>query len=189
MKKNEKTALLGSSLGSVLLIIAGLVLLFRPDFASAAVAVVAGWVLILVGGLGILISILSWPVLGPLEMAVCILDLGLGIYVLCNPLALAIILGLGLGSWLVIQGLSALREALKLKKADYSYVPNLVLAILMMGLGLVLIFSPLTTSRVIMSLCGIAMLVCGAVNLILRARATKLLQEDQRKRRIIDADE
>lgn len=189
MKKNEKSALLGNSFGSVLLVIAGLVLLFNPDFGSAAVAVIVGWALVIAGGLGILVSILSWPILGPLEIAVCILGLGVGVYLLRSPLSLASILGLGLGAWLVIQGASTLWEAWKLKKAGWGYTPNVVLAVLMVVLGLILIFAPLTTSRIIMSLCGLAMLVCGVVNLVVRARAAKLLQEEQRKRKIIDADE
>lgn len=189
MKKEGRKELLGSSLGSILLVLAGLVLLLHPDFGSAAVAAVIGWVLVIVGGLGILVSIVSWPVFGLPEIAACVLGLGLGIYILRNPLALATILGLGLGAWLVIQGGSALWEALRLKKAGFGCVPNLVLAVLMLGLGLVLIFSPLATSRLIMSLCGLAMLVCGVVNLILRAKAAKLLRQTQSNQRIVDADE
>lgn len=189
MDKIEKKALLGNCLGSVLLVIGGLVLLLRPDFGSAAVAVVIGWGLVAAGGLGLLVSIFSWPVLGALEIAVCVLGLGLGIYILRSPLSLASILGLGLGAWLVIQGCSTFWEGWKLKKAGWGYTPNMVLALAMAVLGLILFFSPLTTSRIIMSLCGLAMLVCGVGNLILRAKAAKRLQEYQRKRKIIDTDE
>lgn len=188
-EKDGKTALLGSSFGSVLLVAAGLILLFNPDFGSAAVAVIIGWILVAAGALGILVSILSWPVLGVPEILIFALGLGLGIYLLNNPLSLASILGFALGAWLAIQGIAALVEALRLKKAGYSFTADLVLALVMVVLGVVLIFSPLTTSRVVMCLCGLGMVVCGVMNLVVRARAAKLLQEYQRKRKIIDADE
>lgn len=188
MNRNEKAALLGNSIGSILLVAAGVVLVCHPDFGSAAIAAVIGWTLVIAGGLGILVSIMSWPVFGVLEIALCALGLGLGIYILRNPLALASVLGLALGAWLVIQGASAIWEGVTLKRQGSSAIPNLVLGLAMLGLGLILIFSPLTTSRIIMTLSGLAMIVCGVLNLIIRARSAKYLQENRRKQKIIDAD-
>ena len=42
-------------------------------------------------------------------------------------------------------------------------------------LGAVLLFVPLTTSRVLMTLAGLAMMGCGIFSLVIRSRTEKLL--------------
>lgn len=189
MKNRDKSALLRTVAASVCLIVAGFVLLLNPDLGSAAVAAIVGWVLTGLGAFGVLVCLLSWPVFGFLEIVLSILALGTGIYLLCEPLALASILGVCLGVYLAVQGAGALNEAWKLRKANVPCLANFVLAVLMLILGAVLVFSPLTTSRLIMGLCGLALLLCGTVNLVVRARAAKHLREDPSRARIIDADE
>ena len=190
MKKsgNAKSALLGNTIGSVLLILGGLVLLSDPDFGSAAVATVIGWVLIAAGALGLIVSVLSWPVFSVPEILLCLLGLGVGIYLVKNPLSLASILGFVLGAYLVIQGGGSLLECVKLRQNGFGFRPNLVLGAAMLVFGLILIFSPLAASQLIMTLCGLVMVVCGAANLVIRARAAKRLQQGG-KDKIIDADE
>lgn len=186
-EKSIKTLLLEKSIGSLLLIAAGLVLLFKPDFGSAAVAAVIGWSLIAMGVLGMVVSILSWPVFSIPEILLCVLGLGLGIYLVRNPLSLASILGLTLGVCLVVQGIGGLLDAGKLRRAGFGFVPDLVLALVMLGFGVLLLFFPLTASHLVMTLCGIVMIVCGVANLVLHARAAKWLRRESRK--IIDAEE
>lgn len=188
MKKKKKSALARAVLGPVCLIAVGLILLLNPDIGSAAISTILGWMLVAAGGLGGVVCIFSWPICGIPEVIVSVLALGLGIYILVNPLALASILGIGLGIFLVIQGSSGVAEAFQLKRCGYSWMPNLVLALLTLGLGAVLIFAPLTTSRIVMIICGAAMMLCGVVSLILRARAAKRLQGYQDSN-IIDADQ
>lgn len=188
-ERSQKTVLLEKSVGSLLLILVGLVLLFRPDFGSAAVGTIVGWGLIILGALGVLVSILSWPVFSILEILLSVVGLCLGIYLARDPLSLASLLGFALGIYLVVQGLGGLLDARKLWRGGFGFKPHLVLAVVMLGFGLVLLFAPLTASHLVMTLCGIGMIICGVMNLVLRARAAKRFQQDAGKQKIIDAEE
>ena len=178
MKRNA------SILGSVCLIVFGLILLANPDFGSAVVSNIIGWLLVILGGLACVYGVLHagavWTILSGLVVVI-------GIVLLWNPLLLARILGILLGLYLAFLGFGALRTALKLKKTAYHYGANLVVAILLLVFGLVLLFLPLTTSRLLMTLAGLVMTACGIINLIVRARADKLLQEGDDSK-IVDAD-
>ncbi len=186
-QKNQKTVLWGSMIGSALLIAAGVLLVCNPDFGSAAVAMVVGWVLVAFGALGLFVSIVSWPAFGIPETALCALALGFGIYILCNPLSLASIAGVALGVWLAVQGLSAVRESVYLKKQYGVSDAELIFGALMIVLGVILVIFPLTTSRVVMVIVGIALAICGGANLVFRARSAKYLHKASG--RVIDADE
>lgn len=178
MKRNT------SIFGSVFLIIFGLVLLANPDFGSTVISTMLGWLLVIVGGLacvyGILHAGVIWTILSAMAAVI-------GIVILWNPLLLARILGILLGLYLAFLGFGALRTALKLKNTAHYYSASLVLAVLLLVFGLVLLFLPLTTSRLLMTLAGLVMTVCGISNLIVHARADKLLQEDDDPN-IVDAD-
>lgn len=178
--------LLRSGFGAACLAIGGLILLLNPDFGSVLVANIIGWILVLLGGLGLLVNGLGRPMLGLPATSLHVLGIALGIYLLCCPLMLASLIGIGMGIYLLIQGLGSILDALSLKKQGVSGKSSLILAIAMAVLGLVLIFSPLSTSRFIMTVCGLAMLILGGVSLLVRWRSARYLRDGSD---IVDADE
>ncbi len=163
-------------IGSVCLIAFGIILLLNPDLGSAAAAGLIGWMLIAAGALWLLAGILS----GAVSLLPCVAAFAAGIYLLRHPLSLASLLGLCLGIYLAAQGVMALAEALSLRRGGWEFRPGLIYSVVLLALGIVLIFSPLTTSRLLMCLCGLGMIACGAANLILR--------KDPPKPPIIDAE-
>ena len=167
--------------GALLLIGMGLLLLLRPDFGTNTVAIVIGWVLIGAGALGVLVSVLSWPVMGITEILLGLAAAGFGIYILLNPGALVSIIGLALGIYLVVQ-----LESLKLKKFGYNFVPNLISALVMLVLGILLLVFNQNIAAWLMRLVGGFMVACGAANLLLRTSAVKNLRKPKD---IVDADE
>lgn len=179
-------------LGSVLLILFGAVLLMNPDFGSAAVASILGWVLVIAGAAGLIVSfaVLSAPDLTGLGISFLLLVVG--IYLLRRPLMLASLIGLFLGLLLLTQGLGSLRDGLQLKRFGGGYRLSLLLGIGMSVLGIVLILSPMTTSRFVMRMAGFVMVVCGISNLISRRRNNKFITASRKKiigqPNIIDAD-
>lgn len=187
MKNLDFRKILRMETGSVILIIFGLILILNPDFGSAAVAAVLGWVLCGAGIAGLVIGFLSWPGLGVGELVVSGLLLGAGVYLLRNPMMLASILGLLLGVLLAVQGLGAVRDALRVRARGGFWYASLVFAVITLVAGLGLIFSPLTTSRLVMTVAGIVMIACGVGNLVNHTRAEKYLNSGDGK--IIDADE
>ena len=188
MKKMNWRRLFRMEIGSIALIVVGLILTLNPDFGSAALAAVLGWVLIGGGAVGLLIGILSWPGLGFGEVIGSGVLLLAGIYLLRNPLMLASLVGILLGLLLLTQGIGAVRDALRIKGYDGFWQGGLILGIVMAVVGVVLVFSPMTTSRVVMTVAGIVMIVCGVCNLVSHYRAQKYLKsagDDS----IIDAEE
>ena len=63
-KDTRRSGLTRDIIGYLLLVAIGCLLMFRPDFGSAAVATVLGWAAIVIGGIMIFVCLLSWPVLG-----------------------------------------------------------------------------------------------------------------------------
>lgn len=189
MKNNISKHLAQARWGSIALIVLGLVLLLFPDFGSSTVAVILAWVLMIGGSAGLLIGVLSWPAFGFGTMIGSGLVLAAGIYILRHPLSLASILGVLLGVLLTAQGLGALGDALRLRRGGGLWVPGLVLSILTMVFGLILIFSPLTSSRIVMTVVGLVLIVFGAGNLYTHFKAGSCTDSGSDKGRIIDADE
>ncbi len=172
--------------GALLLIGMGLLLLLRPDFGTNTVAMILGWVLIGAGAVGVLVCVLSWPVMGITEIILSLAAAGFGIFILLKPGVLVNILGIALGIYLAVQGLAALFESLKLKKFGYNFIPNLVMALVMLALGVVLLFFPMNVANWAIRLMGGFMVACGASNLLLRTSAVKNLRKPKD---VVDADE
>lgn len=187
MKKMDVKKLAQSGLGAALMILFGVVLLLNPDFGSAAVATVLGWILIVCGGIGVLIGVFSWPGLGFGEFLGSLVLLGCGVFLLKSPLSLASVLGLMLGIFLAVQGISSVFRALRLRRQEGLWLPGLLLGALMLVLGLILAFSPMTTSRLVMSIVGIVLIACGIGSLANRRQEAKYLHGGDDS--IIDADE
>ena len=185
MDKREKSAVWRAIFGAVCLIGAGLILLLNPDAGSAAISLVLGWSLVIAGALGLVGCIFSWPNCGLAETAVSTLILIMGIYLLRNPLALASILGIGLGICLAIQGIGGTADAIRCRHLAPDWIPRLAVALLTLGFGILLIFVPLTTSRILMVVCGIGMILAGVFRLYLLFR---IRRRSRGSSRIIDAD-
>jgi hypothetical protein len=189
-KNNRRSDFTKAIGGSLMLMAVGFLLLLCPDLGSAAVAMVVGWVLIGIGAIGVLICVLSWPVLGWGTLLVSIASVALGVYLLLNPLMLASLFGIAVGLYLLLfQGLASLLESLRLRKMGVRFLPNLIVSLLLIGLGSALIFAPLTSSRLVMMLFGIGLAIFGGVNMMLRAWAAGKLGKPKEDPNIIDADE
>lgn len=169
MKKNDVLTFGPRLFPPVLLILLGLILLVNPDSASVLIAKIIGWIL-LICGIGFGISALknhsgtAGKVLGTI---VC---LGLSGWLLKNPLALAAGIGRFVGILLVIHGVQDVVEAAKLGHGMF-------LAILTALLGALLVFLPMTTSRLVFSLCGLVVLIVGIAMLIDRLKGRPGLDE------------
>ena len=160
-KKSKKIGyILGKCVGPVLLTLLGVLLVFFPDSGSATVATVLGWVL---AAAGIVLVI------------VCV--------------ALATVLGYCLGVYLAVQGISTLYDALRLHKAQHECGREILLGIIMLSGGILLLCFPLTSSRVVMMVLGVALAVSGVLQLVRRIRERQFPELHTGRPDIIDADE
>lgn len=143
----------------VLLILLGLVLFFRPDSASALIGRILGWLLVLGA-----VTLGAWAVMTKTNLAVKVIPsvccAVLGGWLLNHPLAVAESIGRVIGILLVIRGIQDAAENGRRRGFPMAVVTILI--------GAILVLLPMTTSRLVFSLCGAAVLVVGIVMLLER---------------------
>lgn len=169
--------------GSILTILCGVILVLRPDTASALLSAVAGWALIAVGVAALIGGFTGSSGGGVVTGAVLVLS---GAWLHRNPLMIASVLGFVVGFLVLRQGLRAMGDAQRSKRNGGFWIPGAVLAVLEALVGIRLILSPLSISRFVLSIGGIVLIVIGVCNLVAHYRSTRYIPEPGG---IIDADE
>lgn len=154
MKNNEWTAAGKALLVPVLLVGTGLVLTVNPDSATKLLGLVMGWALIAVGAYCAWLSFRE-P-LGRMRRVLAMLACwAIGMRMLNHPLAVAEGLGRIAGVVVLLKGVSVFTNAVSQKWKTRGIVE--------MVIGSVLALMPLSASRMVMTVAGVAMLVLGAV--------------------------
>ena len=178
MKKQAILSLVQLLLVPVLLILLGLILVVNPDTASALISRLIGYVLILCAiGAG-LAALLGHT--GKVKKGICAAVLAIvGGWLMAHPLWLVAWISRFLGMLIMVNSGIELVYALKQKH-------NVVFYGAATAIGAVLILLPMTASRLVFTLCGIAVLVIGAVMLFDRLRGRRWIQETEDPN-IIDA--
>lgn len=149
----------------ITLIAFGLILLFSPDTASILISKLVGWLLVAAGIVYGIYTFLSWPAKRISQILSCVILLGLGSVLLTHPLLLAENIGRFLGILLSIEGGQCLRNQRKL------------MAIVLWIAALTLILAPMTASRLVFSLCGLAVLAMGVFMFLDRLKHREYLDE------------
>ena len=169
MKKQDVYSAIKILLVPCLLILLGLILLVNPDAASALAAKILAGILIL-GAVCVGISALVTrrnPIGKGIIAAVLAI---LGGWLSANPLVLAAWVGRFIGALILINSGADLFYARKQGRQG-------LLRLGAVAVGVVLLMLPMTASRLVFSLCGIAVLVIGGVMLAERLRGRKWLPE------------
>lgn len=152
-----------------LTVVLGAVLLFSPDTASALAGKLLGWACVLgalafaFGGSG------RRNVIGGICVGI------LGVWMLSNPLFLAKILGRVLGLFLLLRGLRECKLHLP-RNGKFTLTAGLILPGIAALTGLVLILSPLATSRMLFSVIGIILICLGIAEGYDRLKGRKRLE-------------
>lgn len=177
MNKEKIISMIKLLLAPVLVILLGLILIVNPDSASALIAKIIGWIIILTGiGFGVSAIFKDH---GRIAKGIAAVVLAMvGGWLVSNPLALAAWIGRIIGILLVIDGIE---DILQLRKQGMSFWMPLIITVV----GVVLVVMPMTTSRLVFTLCGIVVLVMGVVMLLDRLKGKKKLNAP--KDDIIDA--
>lgn len=138
----------------VLMVILGIILLVRPDSASALVGKVLGWLLIAAGVVctAFLIKIHDYVVFRAVPAIACF---AVGVWLLNHPLALAAVLGRVAGILIALQGIQDILHAIEWKC-------GMTWAAVATAVGVLLVCVPMTASRLVMGLCGAALILLGA---------------------------
>lgn len=147
------------------LILLGLVLLCSPDTASALIGRVLGWGLLVVGIL-FAAAAFSGKTNAPSNALGAIACIAVAIWLLNDPLVLASGIGRVVGILLGLRGIQDIAESKSTSK-------QLISGIIMLVGGLILLFLPMTTSRLVFRLLGIAVIIYGGCVLASRLRKRK----------------
>ena len=178
---------LRGTLYPLLMSVLGLILVINPDIASALLGRITGWALILIGLFAIAYSLFSKPVrIAPLILGIVVLIPA--IYLAVNPMALAVNIGKIGGILLLIQGINGLFQLQDLRDWGLSMGGSWIVPVVTLILGIGLIFSPVSASRVVFRIMGVIFLVIGVVNLVSRIMSAHNRPKNDRPD-IIDADE
>ena len=164
--------LLNKLLGPVILIVLGLILIVSPDSASALIANILGWVLIAAAiGCGIAALVSSRGRVGKVICA--IVFAAAGGWLRTHPLMLAATIGRFCGLFLWINSVQTIR-------ANRTMGRSALLPWITAAVGLLLfLFIPLSVSRFVFSLCGLVVLIAGAVMLLDNLHPQKRLQDPE----------
>ena len=164
MKNNKWLSLLAP----VALMALGLVLFFVPDTGSILLSKILGWGLTLVGILAIFWTVFAreWRKLAIGIVLVCV-----GSVLLAKPLALAAFVGRILGVVLAFRGIVEWTQSVNRQGKLLCVAVTLV--------GVILILMPMSASRLVFSVCGLVLVVCGGMMLAQRLRTLRYLPKNR----------
>lgn len=168
MKKEKALYLLERLSIPVLLCALGLVLLLTPDTASKLVGKVAGIGLAVVGALH-LVDCLSSKLDTAKKLIFSLVCLAAAGWLLSHPLGLAAWIGRLVGIFFILRGIASLVEARKLgQKLTWPLITTLA--------GVLLVLSPMITSRLVLNAMGLVLLLVGIVQVVSRLGEQKRLE-------------
>lgn len=166
MKKQDIFSTVQLYLAPVLVILLGLLLLISPDSASVLISKLLGGLLSVLGiGFGIAALFGQHGRVGKLIFAIGLVSCG-GILA-AQPLLLASFAGRMIGILLLIDGIGDMINAHRLGV-------RFLMPLLVTILGAILVLMPMTASRLIFGLCGLAVTVVGIFMLLDRLRHRRL---------------
>ena len=167
MKKTDAATLVRLMLTPVLMVILGIILVIRPDSASAVVGKVLGWVLMILG-IGLVIESFAVRDLNTGRVLFAIVAAALGLWLLRNPLRLAAALGRIAGLLILVRAVQDIVNATRWK-CGMKY------ALLSAIIGGLLILLPMATSRAVWVIVGLLVIAVGVLMAIDRLKPGKLL--------------
>ena len=168
MKKQDLFSLVQLLLVPVLLILLGLILVVNPDTASALISKLLGYTL----GLGAIITGMTAVFVrsGRISRGIAAVTLAvLGGWLVMHPLWLTAWISRFLGIIIVINVLPDLWYAIQQKR-------NCLFHILTAAVGVTLILLPMSVSRLVFTLCGVAVLAIGGIMFFDRIRGRRWLK-------------
>lgn len=166
MKKNKLLSIVYQFASPVALIVLGAVLLLFPDSASVLVAKVLGWAMVIAGVVFAVSAIVSPG--GTAGKVICaVVCLAVGGWLVKNPLVLAKGVGRFVGILLAIRGIQDLFQSVSAQ--------GKLLALVTAAMGVILVLLPMTTSRVVFSICGLMVLLIGIAMFVDRIRRRRLM--------------
>jgi|GEM_PF-5895504 len=190
MKKAKKIfnrAIVLSIINSALFIAIGAFLILKTTLTTKTIGYIVGSILLIAGISSIIKFLTSRKVviISGYELALGILGLLLGLFILFNPFVLTSVLTLGFGIYLVINGALKLSHALVLKEIKKEgWLITTCIAMMIMAVGLIILIDPFTSSKTIAEIFGLFMIIYGILDvleiLIIKKYADDFMRKSKR---------
>ena len=153
---------------SILYLVFGIIMLFFPAMVITSVCYLVGVMFLFVGVSGIVMYIKAEfkTMFTSFTLIMSIIFGAFGIYVLLNPETFASFLPLVVGIFLLVDSINKLSMAFDLKKFEYSnWWQMLIVAFILLGCGLLLVFNPFEALSVSVQIIGAILIVDAATNI------------------------
>lgn len=155
-----------SILTSAILIVFGVLLIFRSEFTIMTIAYIIGAILISIGALAI-IKFLKNSKKNELDIIYGLGTIVLGILVIKNHQTIASIIPFVIGIAIIISSSTKLQYALELKEKNNSqWKITMIVSIISVACGLVLIFNPFKGAVLITRIVGVFIVIYGVLDII-----------------------
>lgn len=153
---------------SILYLLFGIVMLFFPGLVITSVCYLVGIMFLFVGISGIVMYMKTEmkTAFTSFTLVMSIVFGAFGVYVILNPEAFASFLPLVMGVFLLVDSVSKLSMAFDLKKFEYqNWWQMLLVAFILLGCGLLLVFNPFEALAVSVQIIGAILIVDAASNI------------------------
>lgn len=177
-----RTAKIGYIIISAALCLLGAMLIAVPDFSAALLGVICGIILTLFGAVK-LIGYFSkdlYRLAFQYDLIFGIVLIAVGVVILVRPESVLNFICIALGLTILADGISKIRISIESKRFGIrEWWLILVSAVLTSAMGLVLMFRPAQSVRVMMIILGITLLLEGILNLCTVITAVKIIKHQQ----------
>lgn len=158
----------GMMLLSIAYIVIGMMLLIMPQISLLWICYAFGAVVLLTGIVCLIqyARIRGTGFTAPFMLVGGVITAGLGIFTLAKPQVVASFLPIVFGIFIVVDGLSRIGSAIDLaKRKGQKWWVLLLLSIVSVALGILLVLHPFGAAVSVVMVCGILLIVEGAMNL------------------------
>lgn len=172
--ENSKHRLRASSLAWM---IAGLILLVRPNSVIDLFCNVIGALIIAFGVIQVLPSITN-RMLVVSSAVICVVSVAIGVFFITNARLIASVLPLIIGIVMIADGVSNLYHAVKIRRYDLHWTHVLIVGLVTLAFGLLIVLNAYHTTELVLRLMGAALLFNGISDLWIIGRVSKAAKRE-----------
>ena len=193
MKIEIKKVLWPSLITSLVVLLLGILLLFKSTATLVSISYIIGGILIAIGVIGIIrfFSNRSSDIFQQITIVYGIISILAGIFLISRPALIGSLLPFVLGIWIIISSSLKLQQAFILKNISRNYFwPSLITALLSLFCGVILVFNPFAVAVIIKKIVGgflIFYAICDIVNTFILRKSNvinlKFSSEDEYDKR------
>lgn len=150
---------------SIIILIAGLALLFYPEASQAVLCALVGGSLIVKGGAGLIARLRNKGNVNvfPLESVWNVLLLGMGVFVAFNPAVVVSILPYAFGLFLLVSSITSLQKTAAMRQMESGkWVSGAIFAVIRIALAAFLMLRPFATGVALTRFIGACLVYDGA---------------------------